>query len=195
MKIFNKWDSNVAVIDMGLKEYITLTGLLVPRSAGLNAKSRFHKGKTHIVERLVNKLMVPGHKGKTHRISSGHMCGKKTLTYKIVENAFDLIEKKTKQNPIGVFIKALENAAPREEITTIEYGGARYPQAVECSPLRRVDIALSMITQGAYHSSFRKKKSIETALAEEIINASNIDQKSSAISKKLELERQADASR
>ena len=36
---------------------------------------------------------------------------------------------------LWIFVKAIENAAPREEITTIEYGGARYPQAVDCSPL------------------------------------------------------------
>ena len=99
------------------------------------------------------------------------------------------------KNPIEVFVKALENAAPREEITTIEYGGARYPQAVECSPMRRVDVALRQMVQGSYSRCFNKKIKIEDALADEIIKAYNTDQTSQAISKKLELERQADSSR
>lgn len=195
MKLFNKWETTIAITDPGLHGVIGLKGELIPRSLGRNVGTRFHKGKTHIVERLMNKLMGPGHKGKTHRMVSGHMTGKKNNAYKIVEQAFDIVEKETKNNPVEVFVRALENASPREEITTIEYGGARYPQAVECSPLRRIDLALRLMTQGAYQASFRKKKSIQQALAEEIVAAYNTDQKSSAISKKLELERQADASR
>ncbi len=195
MKLFNKWDTKISIIDPGLQGAIALPGELIPRSSGRNVSTRFHKGKTHIVERFANKLMGPGHKGKTHRMASGHMTGKKNHAYKIVEQAFTIVEQQMKQNPVEVFVRALENASPREEITTIEYGGARYPQAVECSPLRRVDLALRLMTQGAYQASFRKKKSIQQALAEEIIAAYKIDQKSSAISKKLELERQADASR
>src|SRR3990167_384222 len=118
-----------------------------------------------------------------------------TTAYIIVEKTFSLIEQKSKKNPVEVFVKALENAAPREEITTIEYGGARYPKAVECAPQRRVDYALRLMVQGAYAASFGKKKSIEEALSEEIIKAYNMDQGSVALSKKLELERQSDASR
>ena len=106
-----------------------------------------------------------------------------------------IIEEKTKLNPVAVFVKALENAAPREEITAIEYGGARYPKAVECSPQRRIDLALRNMIQGAYANSFNKKKGAVNALADEIINAHNLDMKSNAISKKNELERQADSSR
>ena len=74
--------------------------------------------------------------------------------YDIVEKALRLIEARTKENPIKVFVKALENAAQREEIITIEYGGARYPKAVECAPQRCVDIALKHMAQGSYHKSF-----------------------------------------
>ncbi len=195
MKLFDKWETTVAIVDPGLQGYVNVQPTMLPRSEGANIKMRFHKSKTHIIERLMNKLMGPGHKGKTHRYSSGHMTGKKNNAYKIILNTFELIEQRAKKNPVEVFVKALENAAPREEITTIEYGGARYPQAVECSPLRRIDLALRMMTQGAYQSSFRKKKKVEEALADEILNAYNMDQKSVAINKKLELERQADASR
>ena len=94
-----------------------------------------------------------------------------------------------------MFIRALENACPREEVTSIEYGGARYSKAVDVSPLRRVDLALRWMVQGSYAKSFNSKKKISRALADEILNAFKIDQGSNAIAKKLELERQSDSSR
>ena len=94
-----------------------------------------------------------------------------------------------------MFVKALENAAQREEIVTVEYGGARYPKATECAPQRRVDQTLKYFAQGAYHKSFNRKKDIEQALADEIIGAYNSSTASMAIAKKFEIERQADSSR
>lgn len=194
--LFNKWSTEgIKVEDMGLQRYIALHPILLPKTGGRNVKTVFWKSKNHIVERLITKLMVPGHKGKKHKLTSGHCCGKGVSKYDAVKRCFELIEAKTKKNPVAVFVKALENAAPREEITTIEYGGARYPKAVECGPQRRVDIALRMMVQGAYAKSFNSKTGIETALADEIIKAYNLDTTSNAIAKKIELERQADASR
>jgi|SRR3989344_1940788 len=196
IKLFNRWDvSAIEVNDPGLKRYINLNPLLVPKTYGRNTKMQFWKSKTNIVERLMGKLKVPGHKGKKHKLTSGHMATKGIHTYNLVKEAFELIEKKLNKNPIEIFVKALENAAPREEITTIEYGGARYSQALECSPQRRVDVALRQMVQGAYHKCFDSKKKIKEALADEIISAYQMEQTSQAISKKLELERQADASR
>ncbi|MBS3155367.1 30S ribosomal protein S7 [Candidatus Woesearchaeota archaeon] len=194
-KLFGLWDSNIVVADLGLKPYISLKPVVVPKSAGRN-RQRFHNAMyTNIVERLICKLRVSGHKGKKHKMSSGHNTGKSILAYQIVIDAFKKIEAELKMNPVEVFVKALENAAPREEITSIEYGGARYPQAVESAPSRRIDIALRQMTQGAYSKSFNSKKPIVTCLAEEIIKAYRIDQTSQAIAKKLELERQASSSR
>ncbi|MBI4140568.1 30S ribosomal protein S7, partial [Candidatus Woesearchaeota archaeon] len=105
------------------------------------------------------------------------------------------IEQKIKENPLKVFVKAIENAAPREEIVTIEYGGARYPKAVDCAPQRRVDVTLRHFVWGAYGQCFNRKKSLVDALADELIAAYRLDGKSFAINKKMELERQADASR
>jgi small subunit ribosomal protein S7 len=139
--------------------------------------------------------MVPGHKGKKHFLTSYRLTGKSINAYNIVLKTFKIIEAKTKENPIKIFVKALENAAPREEITTIEYGGARYPQSVECGPQRRIDLALRMMVQGSYHKSFNHKIKIEETLANEIMKAHTFDKESAAISKKLELERQADSSR
>ena len=197
MKLFNKWDtSSVVIEDPGLKSYINTQPIMVPKTDGKNTVVRFWKNKTTIVERLMNKLMVPGHQGKKHKVTSKTCSGKSQTVYKIVYKTLEQLEIQTKKNPVEVLVKAIENAAPREEITTIEYGGARYPQAVECSPQRRIDVALKHMAQGAYQKSFGKKKSIVSALSEEILAAYNSDnQKSNAIAKKFEIERQADSSR
>tara|TARA_Y100000310_G_C20701659_1_gene830556 strand:- start:824 stop:1414 length:591 start_codon:yes stop_codon:yes gene_type:complete len=196
MKLFNKWDSTgIMITDLSLKNNITITERLVTKSQGRNASKRFHRSKNHIVERLIERLMVPGHKGKDHFKSSGRCTGKYTKNAKIVIDTLSIVEKKLNQNPVQILVTAIENSAPREEITTIEYGGARYPQAVDCSPQRRIDISLRMMVQGAYHKSFGNKIKMHDALAEEIINAYKIDQKSTAIAKKLEMERMADAAR
>jgi small subunit ribosomal protein S7 len=196
MKAFNRWDtSQIKVMDDGLKNYITLEPKIVPKTGARYAGSKFHKSKIFIVERFINKLMVPGHKGKKHFRSSGHNTGKAHATYQLVEEAFKIIEKRTNKNPIEVFVKAIENSAPREEIVSVEYGGARYPKAVETSPQRRVDISIKNMVQGIYSKCFNSKKSATEAIADEIIAASNLSQASNAIAKKIDIERQADASR
>lgn len=196
IKAFNRWGTEeIKITDKGLQDYVTLEPRIVPRTGARYAGNRFWKSRVFIVERLINKVMIPGHKSRKHFKTSSHLTGKANMAFTIVEEAFKIIEKRTKQNPIAVFVRALENAAPREEIITIEYGGARYPKAVECAPQRRVDIALRHFTQGAFHKSFNSKKHIIDCLADEIINAFNLSSNSVAISKKLDLERQADASR
>ena len=193
---FNRWDTEgIKVDDPGIQPYITLEPKLVPKTGARYHGNKFHKSRVFIVERLINKIMVPGHKSKKHFKTSSKITGKAQTAYDIVEQTFRMIEQKTKENPIKVFVKALENAAPREEIITIEYGGARYPKSVECSPQRRVDIALRLMTQGSYHRCFGSKKGIVECLAEEIIAAYKLDRASNAISKKLDVERQADSSR
>jgi small subunit ribosomal protein S7 len=194
--VFNKWNTDgIKVEDPGLANYITLDPRIVPKTGARYAKNRFHKSKVFIAERLINRLMIPGHRAKKHKITSGSCTGKANTAYNLVVRAFTMIEQKTKLNPIAVFVKAIENAAPREEIVTIEYGGARYPKAVEMAPQRRIDFALKFFTQGAYQKQFNKKKGSANALADEILNAYQLSSNSAAIAKKLELERQADSSR
>jgi len=196
INVFNRWESDkIKVNDAGLVEVINLKPVLVPKTGGRNTEVKFWKNKYNIVERLINHVMIPGHKGKKHKLTSGRCSGKGVKAYNIILRTFEILEKKTTKNPIEVLVRAIENAAPREEITSIEYGGARYSQSVDCSPQRRVDLVLRMFIQGAYHSRFGKKLSFEDALANEILFAYNTDQKSNAISRKLELERQAESSR
>ncbi|AJF60919.1 TPA: 30S ribosomal protein S7 [Candidatus Woesearchaeota archaeon] len=196
IKAFNRWGvEGIEISDPGLKNYISLKPRIVPRTGARYAGNRFHKSKTFIVERLMNRLMVAGHKAKKHVISSGRNTGKALSAYDLVEETFKRIEKKLNKNPIEVFAKAIENAAPREEIITIEYGGARYPKAVEVAPQRRVDQAMKYMVQGVYQASFNNKKDAVDNLVEEIISAYSMSPTSKAISKKLEMERQADSSR
>jgi small subunit ribosomal protein S7 len=195
-KIFDKYDiSEIEVKDLGLKSVINLEPKLILKSHGRNSCSKFAQTKVNVVERLMNRLAVAGHRGKKHKISKGNATGKYSKNMKIVLDAFELIEKKTQKNPVEVFVKAVENSSPRDEITVIEYGGARYPQAVDVAPLRRVNLALRWIIHGASDKAFNKKKTITESLAEEIILASEGNGESFALRKKNESEKQADSAR
>jgi len=194
-KIFDLYDlSEIKVEDPGLRPAINLKPKLILKSQGRHVQ-KFGQTKMNIVERLMNRLAVAGHRGKKHRIILGRSTGKYSKNMKIVLEAFKLIEKKTQKNPVEVLVKAIENAAPRDEVTVIEYGGARYPQAVDVSPLRRVNLALRNIVHGASDKAFNKKKTITQGLADEIIMASEKNGESFAIRKKNESEKQADSAR
>ncbi len=195
LKIFGLYSTaDVKVEDPGLKRYICLDEKLVLRNVG-RTKARFSKSKVNIVERLANLLAVPGHRGKKHKIMTGHASGKYEKNMKIVLKALDIIAKKTNKNPIQVLVNAVENSSPRDEITVIEYGGARYPQAVDVAPARRLNLALRNMVHGAYDKAFNKKTKIHETLAEEIMLAADKKMESFAMSKKNEAEKQADSAR
>ena len=195
MKVFGLFDATeVRVEDPGLKKAINLSSKLMLKSHG-RIKWDPAKTKVNVIERLVNIMQVPGSRGKKHRIITSWITGKHERCTRIVINAFKIIEEKTKQNPIKVFVRALENAAPRDEITAIEYGGARYPQAVDVSPRRRLNLVLRFIVNGSYDKAFNKKATMTEALAKEIMLAAENSSESHAISKKNEIEKQADAAR
>ncbi len=194
-KVFDLYDlSEIKVEDPGLKSAINLEPKLILKSHGRNVQ-KLGQTKVNIIERLMNKLSVAGHRGKKHRIILGHVTGKYSKNMKIVLDAFEIVEKRTKQNPVQVLINAIEKSAPKDETTVIEYGGARYPQAVDVSPLRRVNLALKHIVHGASDKAFNKKKNIVQALAEEIILASEDNGDSFAARKRNESEKQADSAR
>jgi len=178
-KVFDKWDlEEVKVEDFGLVNYICLDEILVPHTLGRHVKRQFAKSKVSIVERLMNKVM------RTH-INSG----KKNKAYNIVKESLEVINKRSKENPVQILVKAVENAAPREEITRVKYGGIGYQVAVDIAPQRRVDLALGFITRGALQSSFKRKRSAAECLADELLLAAEYDTRSFAIGKKDEKER------
>jgi len=194
-KIFDLYETEgIEVKDIGLKSAINLNPKLALKSHGRNVQ-KFGQTKVNIVERLINRLGVAGHRGKKHKLMVGTSSGKYSKNSKTVLKAFKIILEKTKKNPVEVLIRAIENSAPRDEITVIEYGGARYPQAVDVSPLRRVNLALKHIVHGASEKAFGKKKTISQTLAEEIILSSEGNQESFAVKKKIESEKQADSAR
>lgn len=183
--LFGKWGyEGVEVKDPSLKKYICLRPVWLPHTGGRHEYRRFGKAEVPIVERLMNKLMF-----------HGRNTGKKHLAYNIVKKAFDIIYLRTGENPLQVLVRAIENAAPREETTRIMYGGIVYHVAVDVSPQRRVDLALRHIAEGARNAAFNNPKPIEECLADEIIAAANYDPKSYAIQRKEEIERIALSSR
>ena len=183
--VFGKWDPEEVVInDPALKNYICLEPRFVPHTHGRHANIPFAKQKVFIVERLINKVM---RKGKN--------TGKKHLAYDIVRQAFEIIHQRTKKNPLQVLVDAIINAGPREEVVRLKYGGIAVPKSVDTSSLRRVDVALRNICEGARQRAFKNPKSIAECLAEEIILAAKNDPKSYAVAKKEEVERIAKSAR
>ena len=166
--IFGKYDtSEVVVNDGGLAKYIDLTPTNVPHSGGKHAN-----------------IM------RTEKYT-----GKKMKAYKTVAQAFDIVAAKTHKNPVQVLIEGLENAAPREEVTRLQFGGISVPKAVDISPQRRLDIALRNLSTGVVQASTKNKKPIYECLADELMLAAKGDITSYSVAKKEEVERVAQSAR
>jgi len=180
----SKYDmSEIKIEDKGLERYINLNVENI-YLGGVNSNKLFAKSKIPLVERLINNLM-----------RSENYNGKKVKSYKVVNLAFNIIEKKTKSNPMQVLIKALENTAPKEETTRLRFGGISVPKAVDIAPQRRLDIAIRNICTGSVNVTHKNKKRIESCLADEIIKASKNDVASFAVAKKNDIERVAKSAR
>ena len=194
-KLFGIYDvSDIKINDPGMRKYLNLEPKLVVKSYG-RIREKYSRGKINVLELFANLIAVPGHRGKKHKIQTFWKSGKYSQNMMIVLNTLRIIEEKTKQNPVQVLVTAIENAAPRDGITVIEYGGARYPQAVDVSPLRRVTMTIRIIVQGSYDKSHNKKTKIEEALADEIMKAYRAEPDSYAMIKKRDSEKQADSAR
>jgi small subunit ribosomal protein S7 len=194
-KIFDIYDvAGVQIKDIALKPYINFAPKILLKSHG-RQKEKQYSSKVNIIERLANRLAVPGHVGKKHKVITSWSSGKYNRNMKTILRILEKIQKKTQKNPVQVIIDAIENGSPRDEITVIESGGARYPQAVDCSPTRRVNLAIRWMVQGAYGKAFGKKKLIADTLADEIMNAAAGSMDSYAVNKKTEAEKQADSAR
>lgn len=183
--VFGKYSStNIEVTDIGLAKYISLEAVGVMHHSARHGNKRFAKAKVHVVERLINDLM----RSEVYQ-------GKKSKAYKAVEEAFARVAEKSKENPVQVLVTAIVNAAPREEVTRLRYGGINVPKSVDVSPMRRLDIVLRLLASGATEASFKSTKPIAQCLAEEILKAAKNDPQSFAIAKKDEVERVAKSAR
>ena len=195
MLLFNRWDiKNVKVEDPGLVKYINLRPVVLPRTFG-RYRGDFRKNEMNIVERFMNKLMVTGHTGKRHKLTSGRFCGNYQTIMREMKHALEIIEGKTKKNPLEVLIRAIENAALFEEIAAYQLGGMIARKAVITSPQRRIDLALRLITQGIYKSTFKKNKTLGQVIAEELIAIANNDSKALPIRERNRSEKEAEGAR
>ncbi|KAJ2839090.1 ribosomal protein S5 [Coemansia erecta] len=186
VRLFNKWSfEEVEIKDISLTDYLQIRNpVYLPHTAGRYAARKFRKAQCPIVERLTNSMMMQGRNN-----------GKKLMAIRIVQHAFEIVNLLTDQNPIQILIDAIINTGPREDSTRIGAGGNVRRQAVDVSPLRRVNYAISLLTTGAREATFRNVKSIAECLADELINAAKGSSNSYAIKKKDELERVAKSNR
>lgn len=141
IKLFGKWSTDdVQINDISLQDYIAVKekyAKYLPHSAGRYAAKRFRKAQCPIVERLTNSMMMHGRNN-----------GKKLMTVRIVKHAFEIIHLLTGENPLQVLVNAIINSGPREDSTRIGRAGTVRRQAVDVSPLRRVNQVGQRLVKG-----------------------------------------------
>ncbi len=116
--------------------------------------------------------------------------GKKTVAERIVYDAFEVIEKKTKQKSIDVFDTAMKNVMPAVEVKSKRVGGANYQIPVPVRGERRQALAFRWMLAAA---RARKGKPMAERLATEIMDAANNE--GSAVKKRQDVQKMADANR
>ena len=116
--------------------------------------------------------------------------GKKSVAEKIVYGAFDQITKTSKEEPLDVFMKALEEVSPVVEVKSRRVGGANYQVPIEIRPARRQALAMRWIVDAARK---RSEKSMNLRLAGELLDASQ--KKGSAVRKREDVHKMAEANK
>lgn len=183
--LFGKYPfEGVEVHDPGIQPYLYLHPIYAPHTEGKLCGRPFMKTHMHLVERLANHLM-----------KGGKFTGKKSKALTTVRLSFDELAKAEGQNPLQLLVNAVENAAPREEVTRLQFGGISVPRAVDASPARRVAVAIRNLALGAIQSSRKSTKPIHSCLATEIALAAKGDLTSFAVGRKEEVERVAQSAR
>lgn len=134
-----------------------------------------YKYNSVLVSRIVNKI---------------NYRGKKTAAEKVLYGAMDIIKEKTKEEPLAVVIKAVENVRPLLEVKARRVGGANYQVPVEVPQGRGVALAIRWILNAARQ---RKGAATKKGLAEEFILA--FRKEGSAFKKKEDTHRMAEANR
>ena len=133
------------------------------------------KYKSKLVAKFINGLMLKG---------------KKSVAEKIFYNAMDIIEQKTKKDPLELFQKAVENAAPVLEVKSRRVGGATYQVPVEVREDRRRTLAIRWLVNFARQ---RSERTMAERLANELIAAANNE--GATIKKKEDTHRMAEANK
>ncbi len=183
--LFGKYPfEGVEVHDPGLLPYLYLHPVYAPHTEGRLSGRPFQKTRMHLVERLANHLM-----------KGGKFTGKKSKALATVRRAFDELAQKEGKNPLQLLVDAVENAAPREEVTRLQFGGISVPRAVDASPARRLNVAIRNLAAGAIQASHKSTKPIHSCLADEIRLAASGDLTSFAVGRKEEVERVAQSAR
>ena len=116
--------------------------------------------------------------------------GKKTIAKKIVYDSFEIIQKKTNEDPLKIFETAIRNASPVVEVKVRRIGGSTYQVPIEVSQFRATNLALRWILQ---YSKQRVGRRMAIKLANEIIATSN--KIGNTIKKKEETHKMAEANK
>ena len=116
--------------------------------------------------------------------------GKKSTAQRVFYGAMDQVAKKTNDDALKTFKKAVENAKPVLEVKTRRVGGANYQVPVEVNPFRRQSLAIRWLLQ---YSRERSGKTMVDKLADELIDAANA--RGGAIKKKEDVHRMAEANK
>lgn len=116
--------------------------------------------------------------------------GKRSVAEGIFYSALDLIEKRSKEDPVAVFRRALDNVRPNVEVRSRRVGGATYQVPVEVRPVRRMSLAMRWLVQ---YARARGEKSMAERLAGEFLDAAN--GRGSAMKKKDDTHRMAEANK
>jgi len=127
-----------------------------------------------LVAKFVNNIMIQG---------------KKNTARRLVYEALDIVGKKTEQDPLEIFRKAMQNAAPAIEIRPRRVGGATYQVPMEVREERRAALAIRWIKK---YAAERRDRSMAQKLASELLAAAN---EGGAIKRRDEMHRMADANR
>jgi small subunit ribosomal protein S7 len=116
--------------------------------------------------------------------------GKKSTAEHIVYGSFEVIESKTKNDPLAMFRRAIENVRPRVEVKSRRVGGATYQVPIEVRPERATSLAMRWL---ASHARARSGKNTREKLADEIIDAAN--ERGEAVKKREDTHRMAEANK
>ncbi len=116
--------------------------------------------------------------------------GKKSVAERIVYGALDQVADKTKEDPLEVFTRALDNVRPVVEVKSRRVGGATYQVPVEVRPSRRTALAMRWLVDAARK---RGEKSMGIRLANELMEAA--DNRGSAVKKREDTHRMAEANK